>query len=146
MQNEKVVEDIEQYSVVLAEDKKTLLLNWKRVTGLSIEDFRMGVVRFADQCKTHKPIRAVIDARKLDPGEDPVAWVSGQKKFTNEEEYAQWWTREIVPIYHEAGIASLSVATGNPNAPGELAEVPPGVNFKIGYFDDLESAMQWEST
>ena len=130
MQNEKIVEDVAQYRTVLTEDEKALVLSWKHVAELSIEDFRMGVIRFASQCKTHKPARAVIDARKLDPAGDSLAWVSGQKKFTNEEEYAPWWTREIVPIYHEAGIASLAVATGNPNAPGELAEIPPGVNSK----------------
>ncbi len=52
--------------------------------------------------------------------------------------------REIVPVYHEAGIASLAVATGDPNAPGELADIPPGVNFRMGYFPDLASAMRWK--
>jgi len=48
-----------------------------------------------------------------------------------------------VPIYHEAGIDTLAVGTGDPNAPSELENSPPGVNFKIGYFSDLEAALAW---
>jgi hypothetical protein len=119
-------------------------LDWKHVVGLNLQDFKRGVAQFADHCKTYKPNRAVIDARQLEPNGDPLGWVSGQKKIAGEEEYNTWWLREIVPIYHEAGVSSLAVATGNPNAPGELANIPKGVNFKIGYFIDLETAMQWK--
>lgn len=144
MENEMTVENHPHYSIVLRADKKALVFNWKQVVELSLQDFRKGVAEFAGQCKTHKPSAAVIDARQLDPNGVAVGWVSGRKKSPDEEEYGLWWARDIVPIYHDAGISSLAIATGDPNAPGEAKQVPPGVNFKMGYFTDLESALRWK--
>jgi hypothetical protein len=146
MKNEKIVQDNKLCRFILADDEKVLLLDWKHVTGLSLVDFKNCVAEFASNCKRYKPVRVVIDARELDPNGDVIGWVSGQKRIEGEEEYNSWWIREIVPFYHEAGISVLSVATGNPNAPGELPNVPKGVNFRIGYFTDLETAMQWKNS
>jgi len=52
--------------------------------------------------------------------------------------------REIVQVYNDAGVVSLAVATGNPQAPGELPQVPPGDEFKIGYFNGLDDATGWK--
>jgi len=54
-----------------------------------------------------------------------------------------WWTREVMPLLNDAGIVSLAVGTGDPNAPGELPEDPPGVKFKMGYIPNFDIAMQW---
>jgi hypothetical protein len=48
-----------------------------------------------------------------------------------------------VPIYHESGIDTLAVGTGDPNAPGVIENSPPSVDFKIGYFSDIEAALAW---
>ena len=138
------IEENEQYKFVLAENKATLIFSWNHIEGLSAESFRAGIAGFAAQCKAHKPQRAVIDAAALDQGSPAVAWLRGQDADTGKEDYMTWWAREIRPLLNEAGIGSLAVGTGDPNAPGELPEVPPGVNFKIGYFPTLESAMQWK--
>ena len=143
MKNGKIIQDHNNYRIVVPDDGKALLFDWKQVQRLSIKEFKSGIAEFAKSCKTYKPDRAVIDARKLDPIGDPLGWVTGQKKIDGEEPYNTWWSKEIVPIYNEAGISVLSVATGDPNAPGELANIPDEVHFKIGYFPDLDAAMQW---
>jgi hypothetical protein len=145
LKNGSMIDENSHYSFVLSEDKQALLFNWKHVEGLSVQDFRRGIAEFADQCKKHKPTRAVIDATELDQGSPAVAWLRAQNIDTDEEAYVKWWTREIVPVYHDAGISSLAVATGDPNAPGELANLPPEVNFKVGYFPDLETTLQWKT-
>lgn len=144
LKNGSMIVENSHYSFVLSEDKQALLFNWKRVEGLSVPDFRKGIAEFAGQCKKHKPTRAVIDATKLDQGSPAVAWLRAQNADTGEEAYVKWWAREIVPVYHDAGISGLAVATGDPNAPGELANIPPGVKFKVGYFPDLETTLQWK--
>ncbi len=143
LESGKAIEENERYSFVLAEDKASLMFIWKHIEGLVVEQFQGGISGFAAQCRTHKPARAVIDAAALDQGSPAVAWLRGQNTDTGREDYMTWWTREILPLLHDAGIVSLAVGTGDPNAPGELADIPPGVNFRIGYFPNFESAMQW---
>ncbi len=143
LENGKIVEENEKYSFVLTADKTVLAFGWKHAAGLAVEDFQKGIAGFAAQCKTHKPARAVIDAAALDQGSPAVAWLRGQNPDTDREDYNTWWTRVVLPVLHEAGIVSLAVGTGDPNAPGELGQVPPGVNFKIGYFPDFDAAMAW---
>jgi len=48
----------------------------------------------------------------------------------------------IVPLYHNAGLVRLGVATGDPDSPGEVPS-PPDVTFKMGYFHDSEAAANW---
>ena len=144
LKNANMIDDNSHYSFVLSEDKQTLLFSWKPIEKLSAQDFRRGIAAFADQCKKHKPAHAVIDATTLGQGSPAVAWLRAQNIDTDEETYVKWWAREIVPVYHDADISSLAVATGDPNAPGELANPPPEVNFKVGYFQDLETTLQWK--
>ncbi|MFV1991357.1 MAG: hypothetical protein ACC652_11530 [Acidimicrobiales bacterium] len=143
MNTPTLIEDHEQYSIELTEDRDTLTFSWKFVAGLSAEHFADGIVRFADQCNAHKPTRAAIVAMALDPDSPAMGWLRSAEKVDGREEYDPWWAREIVPVYHEAGIAGLGVATGDPNAPGEV-ETPPGVNFKMGYFNDLAAVLAWQ--
>ena len=140
-----VVDENKQYSMVLSEDKKTILFDWKFVAGLGAGDFRAGIIEFAGRCKKHRPTRAVISAAALDQGSPAVAWLRSQNVDADEEEYGAWWAREIVPLYHEAGITSLAVATGDPSAPGEVADSAPQIRFKMGYFPDLETALSWQA-
>jgi hypothetical protein len=142
LEHEKTLEENEQYSFALIERKNTMLFIWEYVEGLSIHDFRDGILAFAAQCKKTMPDRVVIDAASLDPSSPAVGWLRGDDSDTYLN-YGEWWAREIVPIYHEAGIDRLAVGTGDPNAPGELENSPPGVNFKIGYFSDIEAALAW---
>ena len=144
LKNVSMIDENSHYSFVLSEDKQTLLFSWKPIAGLSAQDFRRVIAAFADQCKKYRPTHAVIDATALDQTSPAVAWLRAQNIDAEEEAYAKWWAREIVPVYHDAGISSLAVATGDPNAPGELANLPPGVNFKIGYFPDVETTLQWK--
>jgi len=140
----KTLEENNQYSFVLSDEKETILLfTWKHVPGLSGSDFQAGIAAYAKLCEIHKPTKAVIDASSLDQASQAIAWLRGNNDGMSED-YNTWWTRAIVPVYHKAGILALSVATGDPNAPGELPNVPPGVEFKIGYFPDLDAAMSWE--
>ena len=142
--NGDLVEQTAQYAFIAIEDGTGLLFDWKHVQGLGIADFQRGIAAFAAQCRARRPAHPVIDASRLDQGSPAVAWLRGQTDGSDEEPYAAWWMREIVPVYHTAGIASLAVATGDPNAPGELENLPPGVKFKVGYFPDLEAAMRWQ--
>ena len=132
----------EQYSFALLENKNTMLFIWEYVEGLSIADFRDGIITLATQCKKMLPDHIVIDAASLDQNSPAVKWLQGEESNTYLN-YSEWWSREILPIYHEVGVASLAVGTGDPNAPGALENSPPGVNFKIGYFTDVEAALSW---
>ena len=137
---EQIAED-SQYRCVRNRAEDALLFEWKSVPDLSVADFQRGLVAFAEQCKARKPARTVIDATSLDVNSPALAWVSGQQP--GDDPYLDWWTRELVPAYNEAGFARLGVATGNPNAPGRAVDVPPGAAFQMGYFSDLPSADRW---
>ena len=141
--NGNLVEDNKQYSFVLDDSVKTLLFDWKFVEGLSAADFRAGIVRFADLCKVHRPLHAVINAVELDQESPAVEWLRSQDSTAGETDYITWWALQIVPVYNDAGIKSLAVATGDPEAPGELSNLPKDVQFKVGYFPDLETSIGW---
>ncbi len=129
-----------QYSIHPVPGADALRLDWNAVPGLSAPDFARGIVAFADACGTHRPRLAVIDARGLDPDSPAVAWLRGQARIEGLDAYDPWWSAEVVPRYHAAGIASLAVATGDPAAPGALP-AREGVRFAIGYFPDVEAAL-----
>jgi len=142
MENGTMLDNGDQYRIVLASDEKTLLFDWKNVEGIGVQDFSKGIATFAGHCRTHRPTLAVIDARKVDPDSDALGWVSGRATPPGEETYETWWAREILPVYQESGIAGLAVATGDPNAPGEV-DGPSEANFKTGYFNSVEDALDW---
>ncbi|MGH1541196.1 MAG: hypothetical protein ACRBHB_12290 [Arenicella sp.] len=141
---EKVLENNDYYTFYLTEDDAVLVFDWKPIKGLSINSFQSAIAEFAAQCEQHKPTRAVIDAAALDQQSPAVAWLRGQNNEEGEPEYLSWWMSNIVPHYNNAGILSLAVGTGDPNAPGELPEAGPEVNFKMGYFQDFATAIQWQ--
>ncbi len=134
----------EAYGFNLTEDGKVLLFTWYHVPGLSVALFQSGITDFARRCKAHKPSYAVINASALDQNSPAVAWLRSHAAESEVEDYNSWWGREIVPLYHDAGITGLAVATGDPNAPGELPGLPPELRFKVGYFPDLETSLAWQ--
>ena len=138
-------EENDGYGFSLSDDKSVLSFFWKHIEGLSVEMFGKGSADFAARCKNHKPARAVVDAAELDQNIPTVAWLRGQSVDTDKGDYTSWWVREIVPFFHDAGIVSPAVGTGDPNAPGagERPEMPPGVNFRVGYFSSFDSALNW---
>ena len=144
LEKTKQLEDNEAYQFELSEDLKTLMFTWKRVEGLSVAVFQKAILEFAQLCRTHGPAYAVIDATALDQASPAVTWLRSQDSAQEREDYNSWWMRFIVPLYRDAGIASLAVATGDPNAPGELPGLPPAVSFKVGYFPDLETSLAWQ--
>lgn len=136
MADQTILDETDQYRIVSDGDGNTLLLNWKQIDGqLSVEDDRGAVRRFAEQCRTRKPQRAVIDVHRLADQEEASEH--------GHEEFGTWWLREIAPSFHEAGIAGLAIVIGAPNAPGETDDLPPCVRFKRGYFSDLQAAISW---
>lgn len=139
-----LIEENEQYSFVLFDDRRVLLFSWKHIKGLVVENFQQAIARFAAECAARRPVHAVIDAVALDQGSPAVAWLRGHHRDNHIEDYHTWWSREILPLYHDAGIVTLAVGTGDPGAPGELSDTPSEVKFKIGYFSSCESAMQWK--
>jgi len=143
--NEKIkaIQDNDFFVIKLNESISALKLLWKKNDKLDINTFKKGIVEFANSNKVHKPQKAIIDAHNLDPQGDPFGWVSGQKEIEGVEEYNSWWGREIAPILNESQILGLAVATGDPNAPGEIP-APEGVNFKIAYFTDFNQLLAWK--
>jgi hypothetical protein len=139
MENGNIVKEHDHYSISLSNDGTMLLFDWSQTRGLSALDFSQGITDFARQCITHVPARAVIDARHLDQESEAFSWLRGQTQVEGLDAHDPWWMQTIVPLYHDAGIAALAVATGDPTAPG-LVPTPPEVNFQIGYFPDVESA------
>lgn len=138
MDDQTVLDETDQYRIVKIDGGAlTMLLDWKRIEGqLSVEDDRRTVQRFAELCSAHKPHRAVIDVHRLEDQEEATDH--------DHEDFGPWWTREIVPAYHEAGVAGLAIVIGDPTAPGETDDLPPGVQFKRGYFSDLQAALSWQ--
>ena len=141
MKDGNVLDEHTQYRIIHSPDESVLLFDWKPTPGLAAADFAQGITAFAEQCRRHNPQRAVIDAQQLDQQSSAVKWLRGQGDL-NGEDYRTWWAREIVPRYQEAKIAVLTVATGDPNAPGRIPS-PDGAGFAIGYFTDLKQAMNW---
>jgi hypothetical protein len=139
----RTIADTPNYTLSFTEDGDAIVLKWKHVAGLSAGDFRAGIDRFAHQCRARRATRAVIDAAQLDQSSPAIGWLRGQDVQGEREDYISWWVREIVPLYNDAGIASLTVGTGDPGAPGELNELPPSVRFRVAYLPDLESALNW---
>lgn len=139
----KTIQDNEFYAIKLNENLSALKLAWKQNNKLDIMKFKEGIKVFAESNKTHKPKRAVIDARQLDPNGDPFGWVSGQTEIQGIESYYPWWEREVAPILNESQISGLGVATGDPNAPGEIPS-PEVANFKIAYFTNFDQVLAWE--
>ncbi len=142
MENGRAITEHDHYSNSLSEDGIAMLLSWNRSPGLSAQAFADGIIDFATQCVAHHPSRAVIDARQLDPDSEGVAWLRGKSEVDGLAAYEPWWAETIVPLYHDAGISSLAVATGDPNAPGEVSTAPE-IKFLMGYFDDVEAASTW---
>ncbi len=143
-----------QYSIVqqdginpneAAAGAQTLMMTWVHEPGLSAYEFAAGIRQFARQCAELHPERAVIDARQLDQSCEGVTWLRGQADVDGLADYEPWWAQTAVPLYREAGISWLVVATGDPNAPGEIP-APPKVSFRIGYVTDLEQALAWDGT
>lgn len=145
MEYGNVIKEHEQYSISLSGDGTTMLFNWNQIPGLTAQNFADGITEFATQCATHQPSRAVIDARRLDQESQAVKWLRGQTQVDGVDAYDPWWVQTIVPLYHDAGITSLAVATGDPDSPGEIP-APPKVNFQIGYFADVDSASTWPNS
>ncbi len=137
-----LIANTEQYRFAQSADAKTLLFEWKHIAGLGAQDFRDGIAAFAEQCRVHRASYAAIDAALLDPSSPAVCWLRGQDVAGETEDYQTWWIRDIVPVYHDAGVQCLAVGTGDPNAPGELPSVQ-GVDFRIGYFADIDAALGW---
>jgi hypothetical protein len=138
--NPTVLDETDQYRIVSIDgDTPTVLLDWKRVEGqLSVHDDRRAVRRFAELCMARKPDLAVIDVHLLEDQEE--------RGNHDHEPFEPWWLREIAPAYHDAGIAGLAIVIGDPNAPGETDDLPPGMEFKRGYFGDLAAALAWRPT
>ena len=132
MTDRNVLEDHRQYRIIRPSEGAMMMLAWKAVRGLAAQDFAQGISVFAELCRRDRPTRAVIDARQLDQESPAVRWLRGEGEVDGEA-YPQWWRRAVVPLYCEAGISTLTVATGDPNAPGRIAS-PEGVEFAIGYF------------
>ena len=138
--SENIIRESEQYTISQA--GSDLIFTWKYIAGLSIKDMANGIQDFAMLCRSHKPRRAIIDARQLDQNSPGLKWVGG-KQPDDQEAYTPWWLREVVPFYNEAGISSLAVATGNSQAPGEIPETHPEVKFKMGYFHSLDDVFNY---
>jgi len=139
MENANAIIEHDHYTISLSDDGTMMLFDWIQNSGLSALDFAQGITDFAGQCVAHQPARAVVDARHLDQESEAFSWLRGQIQIDGLDAYDPWWMQTIVPLYHDAGIAAMAVATGDPTAPGEVP-TPPEVNFQIGYFPDLESA------
>lgn len=144
MNDDKTVEEQDHYRISTSADGETILFAWKDSPGLSAREFADGITVYATHCTTHDAVHGVIDARALDPDSQAMAWLRGKTEVEDLDPYDTWWAQTIVPLYHDAGLVRLGVAAGQPDSPGEVPS-PPGVNFKMGYFNDTESASNWEA-
>ena len=140
----RTLEENEDYKIVLSGDETAILLAWSATPGLSGARFAEGITAVAAASVEHSPTKVVIDARNLDSFSEAVGWLRGQRAVSGFKSYMEWWTETIVPLYDKSGMDSLSVATGDPEAPGEIP-APEGSNFRIAYVEDLLTASTWVS-
>lgn len=138
------IEDNNYYTFSKVTTDTALLFTWKHVPNLEIQIFKNAIQKFANLCQIHHPEMAVIDAGSLDQESPAVKWLRGQETDANDVIYDHWWLNEIVPIYNSSSVKRLSVATGDPNAPGEIDLGLEIIKFKIGYFPDLDVALTWQ--
>ncbi len=141
--NGKQITEDPQFSFTLLEETGQMVHTWNLIPGLAASDFARGIEAFARTCADMRPRLAVIDAEALDPESPAVAWLRGQRPAGTTEDYQTWWARIIVPIYNGAGVDALVVGTGDPNAPGELTDLPPAVAFRVVYLPSTKEALDW---
>lgn len=134
--------DTTAYTFEMVPDQDALLFSWKPVAGLKAALFRTAISEFAHLCLKHRPVRGVIDAQQLDQDSSAFAWLRGSTE-DEVEPYDEWWEREIFPLYIQAGLEKLAVATGDPNAPGEVPVPPNDAALRMGYFHQLKHAYAW---
>ena len=130
------------YRFEMLDDRNTLLFSWKPLRGVDPALFRKAISEFAQLCKEHRPARGVIDAQALDQSSSAFAWLRGAEEGQSET-YDDWWARDILPVYVQAELKKLAVATGNPDAPGEIPVPDNAGVFRMGYFYSLEDALSW---
>jgi hypothetical protein len=145
MSNSQEVVDDTLYTIEYYSGPRMLVHNWRAEAGEDIPKFKKGVATFAAQCVELTAKHAAFDASQLDPSGIVVQWISGQHTPEGEEPYGPWWMREIVSVYNEVGLKSLAIASGDPNASGEQPQSPPGCEFAMGIFTDMESARNWRA-
>ena len=140
--DDKLLKKTDLLEIYTLPNTKILLMDWHYFEGLSTKIFRDAISEFAELCMEHGPKKAVIDATELDPKSPAVNWLRGDN--ANEEQaYGDWWLSRIAPKYRQANIDVLAVATGDPNAPGEIDAYGPNLGFKVAYLNDLDDAMNW---
>ena len=122
-----LLEEAPKYTMELLGDS-TLLFRWTDVDDLNVEEYMDVVRRIAARCEERRSRSVVIDTRR---------------RHVDVRFDEAWWRREILPRYQRAGVERFAHVTGDPDAPGEWAEVPDGVTFKMGSFANLEDALRW---
>ena len=125
----KLVEDNRFYSISLIMDGKALLFSWKTAPDATNDDYMNAIRKIAKYSQETKPYLILIDKRKLE----------SKVRFDH-----HWWHSEILPQYHKAGFAGFAHITGNPSANGTFAGAPEGLEFKMGEFKDIKSALAWK--
>jgi hypothetical protein len=122
-----LLEEAPRYRMELLGDS-TLLFRWNDVHDLDVEEYMDVVRRIAARCEEHGARSIVIDTsrRNVDVRFDEA-----------------WWRREILPAYQRAGVERFAHVTGEPDAPGEWADLPDGVTFRMASFAALDDALRW---
>ncbi len=140
LDNGRTITTHELYTISTDGDATVALLTWNGVAGMAAKDFADGILKFAEGCLAHEVDKATIDATELDQQCQAVRWLRGTESVDGLDEYNPWWMENIVPIYNDAGVRALVVATGDPNAPGELDQ-PEQVQFAVHYLTTLEESL-----
>ncbi|MGH3070890.1 MAG: hypothetical protein ACRDNB_01310 [Gaiellaceae bacterium] len=125
----RTVELTDRYSMVFSVGRDVLLFTWHEVGELAVEEYKDAIRAIAARAVALKPSVLVIDRRQFRAN---VAF-----------DMYPWWSREILPMYHQAGIARFAHITGDPDAAGQYAEALEGVEFEMGEFTDLQQAVDW---
>ncbi len=125
---DRFLEDHPFYVCTLRDGGRVLLFTWKVAAEATDDDYIVAITKIASYCREYRPSLVVVDKtqRNVDLKFDHV-----------------WWRNEILPVYHEAGIAGFAHVTGNSDATGAYSNAPEGLSFKMGEFEHLASALCW---
>jgi hypothetical protein len=120
--------------ILLHEDEGILELRWLATSaGMTDEDFRRSMERYAGHAKEHRTPFMIVDVRefKHSPGPD----------------VAGWRDENIIPRYNAAGVKKFAFLLP-PGVPGTVesgtppAPEPPG-DFPTGYFAGRDRIEAW---
>ena len=117
-----------QYSITYRGPEKLVELTWLTETqGMTDQDFKDGILAFAECALQHRARCLIIDMREF--------------RHRPSSEVQEFRDEVIVPKYVKAGVKKLAWIW--PGASGDRITESAGGNYENRYFDTVDEAFSW---